>query len=127
MVNPRVLAGQKPEARLTMKNIGNRVAIETGDPEDYHLRVEGKSGEPPKTMWFRQLLREPGLPTLAVTVPAFPRDILPGESVDRTFELWAFYDLSAPGKYTVYLEARDGAGVWLRANAVPFEILAPAK
>jgi hypothetical protein len=121
MASNRVLVGQEVKAILTMKNIGSGIAVETGDPSNYRLRVKGEMGEPPKTLWHRRLLGEPGLEPLEITVPAFPRDILPGKSVDRTFLLRAFYDLSVPGKYSVYLEARDKSGAWLRTNTVTFE------
>ncbi len=82
-------------------------------------------GEPPKTLWHRRLLGEPGLEPLEETVPAFPRDILPGRSADRTFLLSAFYDLGIPGKYTIYLEVREESGTWLRTNTATFEMQAP--
>jgi hypothetical protein len=49
------------------------------------------------------------------------------------YDLSGFYDLSKPGKYTVYIEVLDvsaletkhGAGLWVRSKTVPFEIQAP--
>ncbi len=125
MENNRLSVGQEVKAILTMNNIGSRVAIETGDTRNYRLHVEGETGEPPKTLWHRRLLGEPGLEPLEETVPAFPRDILPGRSADRTFLLSAFYDLGIPGKYTIYLEVREESGAWLRTNTATFEMQAP--
>ena len=54
--------------------------------------------------------------------------IAPGSQGRLTFDLTAFYDLSAPGKYSVYLEYLDSPngpskpGVWLRTNTLQFEI-----
>ena len=127
MQNSRLSVGQEAKTILTMMNIGNHVVIETGDPSNYRLHIEGEAGEPPKTLWHRRLLGEPGLAPLEVTVPAFPRDILPGRSVDRTFLLSAFYVLSTPGKYKAYLDVRDESDVWLRTNITTFEILAPSQ
>jgi hypothetical protein len=127
MESNRALVGQEVKAILTMKNIGSGIAVETGDPRNYRLHVKGEAGEPPKTLWHRRLLGEPGLSPLEVTLPAFPRDILPGKSINRTFLLTAFYDLSVPGKYLVYLEARDESGDWLHTNTATFEVQAPPR
>jgi hypothetical protein len=119
MENNRLSVGHEVKAIFTMNNIGGGVAIETGDPRDYRLYVEGETGEPPKTLWHRRLLGEPGLAPLTETVSAFPEKLLPGWSTDRTFLLSAFYDLRIPGKYTVYVEVRDQSGTWLRPKSTP--------
>jgi hypothetical protein len=107
MQQDHVPAGQSPVA-VTMRNISEHVIEETGDLDRYRVHVAGKNGEPPKTLWYRQVLGEPGIGGLAVTVGPIPREIQPGQSEDRKFRLSAFYDLSQIGEYTVYLEVRDG-------------------
>jgi hypothetical protein len=125
MAANRVPVGQEVRAIMTMTNIGGGIAVETGDPSNYRLHVQGPGGEPPKTLWHRRLLGEPGLEPLEMTLPAFPRDIFPGRDVERTFLLTFFYDLRVPGKYTIYMEVRDGSGAWLRTNTATFEIHTP--
>ena len=122
MQQDHVSAGQSPVAVLTMRNISEHVIEETGDLDRYRVHVAGKNGEPPKTLWYRQVLGEPGIGGLAVTVGPIPREIQPGQSEDRKFRLSAFYDLSQIGEYTVYLEVRDESGNWLRTNTATFEM-----
>jgi hypothetical protein len=51
-----------------------------------------------------------------------------GVSEVRHFDLAYYYDLSAPGGYSVYMEVRDpssppnGPEIWARTNAVQFEV-----
>jgi hypothetical protein len=46
----------------------------------------------------------------------------PGESAIKNFDLTVYYDLSVPGKYSVYLDVRDASGTWLRTNTLQFEV-----
>jgi hypothetical protein len=51
----------------------------------------------------------------------------------QKYDLAAFYDLSKPGDYSVYLEIydpagpKDGSGHWLRTNTSDFKIEAPVQ
>jgi hypothetical protein len=55
-------------------------------------------------------------------------DIAPGESFSHQYQLSFFFDLSAPGKHTAYMEVVDPSSrKWLRTNTVQFEMEAPAQ
>lgn len=135
MKQDRVSAGQAAWVTLTVKNIGEQ-NIFSDLAFDHRIRVRGEKGEPPLTQYHRQLRREPGTSALAGGgPPRFPLNIEgekpyegipPGGSDVMQFDLKVYYDL-IPGQYTVYLEAQDKAGVWLRTNTVHFEIQPPAQ
>ncbi len=127
MDKDQVPLGQSPIATLTIWNTSDHVVYwDHGD--DYRVHIEGKNGEPPKTLYYRQFLREPGLPDLAITLNAGPRAIWPAgsaaDSIDSKFTLSAFYELDVPGLYSTYLEVLGESGKWLTTNTVQFEILA---
>jgi hypothetical protein len=55
----------------------------------------------------------------------FEPTIHSGADSTRKYDLSLLYDLSKPGKYTVYIEVGDpNTGVWLRSPAATFEIQA---
>ena len=96
---------------------------------NYRVHVLGANGEPPKTEYYRHLvgdfrpgdgpfLKDHSIPQLQVP---------PGGSDHWPIGLGRYYDLSVPGKYSVYLDVRDDSGVWLRTNTVEFEIQRPGK
>jgi hypothetical protein len=126
----RIPAGQKPWVVLTVENLGGNVTI--AFPED-RVHVEGEAGEPPTTLYQRQVTQtlRPGEPQLRMG--GFEPEIWPTFSSDRKYDLSQYYDLSKPGKYTVCIEVLDvnapetkhGAGLWVRSKAVAFEIQAP--
>jgi hypothetical protein len=126
----RIPAGQKPWAFLTLENLGGSVTI--AFPED-RVHVEGEAGEPPTTLYQRQVTHtlRPGEPELMMG--GYEPEIWPTFSSERKYDLSLLYDLSKPGKYTVYIEVLDvsapetkhGAGLWVRSKTVPFEIQAP--
>jgi hypothetical protein len=126
----QIPAGQKPWAFLTVENLGGNVTI--AFPRD-RVHVEGEAGEPPTTLYQRQVTQtlQPGEPQLRMG--GFEPEIWPTFSSDRKYDLSGFYDLSKPGKYTVYIEVLDvsapetkhGTGLWVRSKTVPFEIQAP--
>ena len=120
----RASIGQAPKAVMTVYNIGSEVVLEP-DADAFRLHVEGPAGEPAKTMWYRQLLREPGLPSLAITLSSPLRQIFPGLWVEKGYPLEAYYDLRLPGKYSVFLEVRDPSGIWLTTNTAQFEMETP--
>jgi hypothetical protein len=99
-------------------------------------------GEAPTTLYQRQVTHTlwPGERELTggYEPPIGPRVSLDGEptfSSDRTYDLSLFYDLSKPGKYTVYIEVLDvsapetqrGAGLWVRSQTEQFEVEAAAR
>jgi hypothetical protein len=117
---------QSPWTILNVKNLADHeVAI-----HDYAVRlhVEGKHGEPPTTLIQRMSTGklQPGdrpLRTDEYVVWTIP----PGELSSHKYKLSYFYDLSASGKYTVYLEVMDPVSQkWLRTNTAKFEMQAPA-
>ncbi len=114
MEGDRVPVGQKPRAILTVRNIGSNNWVEVGNPENYRVHVDDKSGELPRR-------------ALEVTGPAFDDDLPPGMSRTMKWELSSFYNLSAPGDYSVYFEVQEEPGVWLRTDIVQFEMLAGAQ
>jgi hypothetical protein len=125
MEKDQVPLGQSPVVVLTIWNTSDHVVMWTGD--SWRVHVEGKSGEPPKTMWYRQFLREPGLPALVVTLPSFTRPIYPpglaDNSIDQNLTLSDYYDLHSAGSYSAYLEVGDDSGKMLKTNTVLFDIL----
>jgi len=116
MESDRIPVGQKPLAISTVRNIGSYNWVRSRDPANYRIHIEGESGEPPKT---------------DVKITGSPVDLYdylpPDMSRTMTWYLSAFYDLNAPGKYTVYFEIQEKPGVWLRTNTVQFEMLAKAQ
>jgi hypothetical protein len=126
----QILAGQKPWVVLTVENLGGNVQI--AFPED-RVHVEGVAGEPPTKLYQRQVTHTLRPGERELMMGGFEPTILPTLSIDRKYDLSLFYDLSKPGKYTVYIEVLDisapetkrGAGLWVRSKAVPFEIQAP--
>ena len=130
LLQKKIPAGQKPSVVLTVENLGGNVTI--AFPKD-RVQVEGEAGEPPTTLYQRQVTQtlRPGEPQLRMG--GFEPEIWPTFSSDRKYDLSLFYDLSKPGKYTVYIEVLDvsaaeskhGAGLWVRSKTVPFEIQAP--
>lgn len=129
MKSDHVPAGTSPYLVVTIKNLTDHAI----SPPSYcngnvNVYVQREKGEPPTTYYQRAVTRrllpgEADLPcTLNVDVP-----LRPGESLTLTWQLSELYDLSAPGKYSVYMELRDSDGLLLRTNAVQFEVESPGK
>jgi hypothetical protein len=130
--------GEKPLLLITIKNVWDRkICVSLGSPPyEYRLHVSGRDGEPPQTEYQRHLngvFRPGDGPDLPITVSscteiAPPMFNFDGVSVVFKFNLAAYYDLSAPGRYSVYLEVhdpvgpQDGAGIWVRTNTAQFEV-----
>ena len=112
-------ADQKPWVWLTVKNLTRE---EIPYPQD-QVYVQEESREPPATTWGRQ--RKNGqLPT------GYVPSIQPGDSFTMKYDLSAFYDLSKPGKYSVYVEMLPvfhGKGDWMRSPIAHFEITAASR
>jgi hypothetical protein len=130
-----LVVGQKPRAIVTVKNIsGQEICFSTAS-RLYRVHVEGKDGERSKTEYHRHLHGDfrSGDGPVVEDGPVICRDIASGASDVQTYDLSAFYDLSAPGKYSVYIEIYDplgpkeGNGIWLRTNTAKFELRAPTQ
>ncbi|HEY2468051.1 MAG TPA: hypothetical protein VGI45_09435 [Terracidiphilus sp.] len=122
MQKEQVPMGQEPWAIVTMKNMSHRpVTIHR-----YRVHVEGKDGEPPTTRIQREMsdTLRPGEMPLPVTVNAGPETVEPDASCVRKFQLRYLYNLSAPGKYTIYAEVMDpSSDRWVRTKPVTFEMV----
>ena len=121
--------GQKPTIVLTMKNIGSQHTCLSFAEAVYRIHVDGASGEAPMTEYNRHRHGDyrPGDGPALTQVMVVCGDIAPGSLGTESFDLSAYYDLSAPGKYTVYMEYHDDSGHWPRTNTVQFEIQAAAQ
>jgi len=130
-----VPVGKKPQVVLTIRNISKQEICFSTASNLYRIHVDGEGGEPPKTEMHRHSLGDfrPGDGPALDDGPVVCSDIAPGASAFRIHDLSAYYDLSVPGKYTVYLEILDepqgpsGPGVWLRTNTAQFEVQASAQ
>jgi hypothetical protein len=120
----RIAIGATPWVYLTVKNLSGE---EINYPRD-RVYVEGENGEPPTTLLQRQLTHrlKPGEPS--ILGGGFEPTIEPGNSFTRKYDLSQLYDLSKPGKYTVFIEVSDdvhsnrGKGKWVRSSTATFEI-----
>lgn len=125
--------GEKPIAVMAIKNISSKEVWFSGDPYLERVHIKSKNGSPPKTEFYRHLRGEfrrgdgPGLES----GPVVGQSIAPGSVLSLKYDLTAYYDLSKPGEYRVYLEIYDpagpknGHGNWLRTNTAKFTIEAP--
>jgi hypothetical protein len=95
----------------------------------YRVYVEGDKGEPPTTLFQRQMTwrLKPGDVSLPTDEHAV-WNIAPERSDDMKFQLAYLYDLSVPGEYSVYAEVVDPSSQkWLRTNTVKFKVQAPTQ
>ena len=94
---------------------------------DTQVDVEGVHGEPPMTIYQRQMghKRNPGEGELRRQ--GFNTFIRPSVYDVRRFDLSKFYFLTEPGKYTVYVDVWDEKkAVWVRSPTAEFDLLPPA-
>jgi hypothetical protein len=129
----RLPVGQKPLAAVTIRNISDRGVCLTNASLTYRVHVEGKDGEPPMTEFYRHLHGEyrPGDGPTLTDGPVICRPIAAGSSNRQQYDLTTYYDLGAPGKYSVYIEIQDPLAplnkpLWLRTNTAKFEVVAQA-
>jgi hypothetical protein len=133
MENSLVLMGKKPVAILTIKNISHQVVGFSPASDLCRVHVEGKDGEPARTEWNRHLRGDyrPGDGPYLVDGPVVTTEVAPGSSDFRKYDLSDYYDLSVPGKYSIYIEFYDPlgppdlSGLWLRTRTEHFEIQPP--
>ena len=119
----RVTVGKSPWAILTVNNLADRVlalpAVAT------RLHVETQNAEAPSTIAQRTITGKlrPGDSPLRMD----ERDIWTIQPEEFSFHKYLisyFYDISKPGKYSVYIEVLD-QGEWVRTSTATFEIQAP--
>jgi hypothetical protein len=130
----QIPVGQKPWVVLTVELLGGNV---TAAFPETRVHVEGDAGEPPTTLYQRQLTRTLRPGERELIGGGFQRSIGPALSedgpkfsADEKWDLSLLYDLSKPGKYIVYIEALDQTAskrdrVWVRSQTLQFEILPP--
>jgi hypothetical protein len=124
--------GEKPIGVMTIENMSSNEIWFSTDPYRERVHITRKDGEPPKTELHRHLLGDfrPGDGPDLGTGPVVGRSIAPGSVDSQKYDLTGYYDLSAPGDYSVYLEIydpsgpQDGSGRWLRTNTATFKIQA---
>lgn len=111
--NNHVTVGEKLIGDLTVKNISDQnLCVST---RGALVHIEGKDGEPPKTEYYRHLLGDfrPGdgpeqTSGLYACQSVAPRiGTFDGMSTTFHFDLNAYYNLSVPGEYSVYIEFPD--------------------
>jgi len=127
MKEQQVPIGQSPWAILSVENLTDE-EIEIHNYM-YRVYVEGEKGEAPTTLVERQMTGryKPGDVPLRADENSL-WSIAPGKSDDLKFQLTYLYDLSAPGKYTVYAEVMDPhSQKWLRTNTAQFKMQAPTR
>lgn len=124
--NDRVPVGQSPWAILTVKNLADHDVVL--NYFTIRLHIEDEKGERPMTRVQRNITHKllPGeapLPGVGVSWI-----IASGETSSHQYQLSFFFDLSAPGKHTAYMEVIDPSSrKWLRTNTVQFEMLPPSQ
>ena len=120
--------GQKPWVSLTVKNLGSK---EIPYPFS-RVYVEGPRGEPPTTLFQRQLTNrlkpgEPGINLGGYRPPIAPAG-WPGDTFIMRYDLSAYYDFKEPGKYSVYVEVLDETGTmtdpWVRSPLAKLQLVA---
>ena len=125
----QIAIGQSPWADLAVKNLSDHEIPLHGWMCRVH--VEGEKGEAPTTYVQRAITHRlrPGEADLRGDENYLPL-ISPGKSYIQKFRLDYLYDLSVPGKYTVYAEVMDpstqksSTPKWLRTNTVQFTMQA---
>jgi hypothetical protein len=130
------VVGQTPFAILTVKNMTDEVVSLRTGVDSFRIHVTGEKGEPPQTEFHRHLHGDfrPGDGPNLSSGSGVAKEMEPGASQTMKFDLAAYYDLSTPGKYSVYIEVLDAAPPtqvrkwsWLRTNTAHFEIQPPTQ
>jgi hypothetical protein len=116
-----------------MENKGSKAIWFSTSPYLERIHITRNDGEPPKTELHRHLLGDyrPGDGPLLDSGPVAGRSIAPGALDSQEYDLSYFYDVGAPGNYSVFIEIydpqgpQDRSGSWLRTNTAHFEVVAP--
>lgn len=125
----RLSTGDTLTGELTVTNLSNENLELCPWPDRCTVHVMGEKGEPPTTYRQRDSTHRllPGEAPLERTVYS-PWIVAPGKADTHHWILDAFYDLSTPGKYTLYFEVQDPkTREVLRSNTVPFSVATPGK
>jgi len=113
-----------PLLLLTVHNLGKDDVL---FPEE-RIHVTGKTGEPKTTLRQRQVTHTLQQNEPEIRDSGFDPVIEAGQSFTRKIGLKDLYDLSRPGKYSVFAEvldaqaSRDNAGIWVRSRTITFEV-----
>lgn len=107
------------------------IVTNTGQTElmfpNTRLHLEGVHGEPPTTLFQRQLTDRLNPGERALPESGFVPSILPDVYDVRRFDLSLLYSLKEPGHYAVYVDVRDQKkAVWVRSPTAEFDLLPPA-
>jgi len=101
-------------------------------PFQYRVHIEKEGiGEPPKTEYYRHILgdfREGDGPDHS-SGSCFAVPLRAGSTVRQRYDLSAYYDLTKPGSYLLYIEffdedERNKTGAWIRSNTAHFDVQA---
>jgi hypothetical protein len=99
-------------------------------PSQYRIHIEKDgAGEPAKTEHYRHMLgdfREGDGPDQS-SGSCFAVPLRAGSTVRQSYDLSAYYDLTKPGSYLLYIEffdydGRNKSGAWIRSNTAHFDV-----
>ena len=123
MEKRQVHVGESPKVILMIQNVSDRAVTVNGCAAE-RFYVQGEKGEPPTTFIERDYTDRllPGESPLGCTLVASVT-LNPGGIFKGSALLSYFYDLGAPGKFTVFAEVASPEG-WLRTDPIGFEVLA---
>jgi hypothetical protein len=142
-----ILAPQKSQILMTEKRIAILEIASTADPTtladreimlgcppfQYRVHIEKEGiGEPPKTEYYRHILgdfRKGDGPDQSSGGSCVAIPLRAGSTVRHSYDLSAYYDLTKPGSYLLYIEFFDEdrsnkSGSWIRSNTAHFDIQA---
>jgi hypothetical protein len=141
-----ILAPQKSQILMSEKRIAILEIASTSDPttlpdreillgyppSQYRIHIEKDvTGEPAKTEYYRHILgdfREGDGPDQSGG-SCFAVPLRAGSTVKQSYDLSAYYDLTKPGSYLLYIEffdydGRNKTGAWIRSNTAHFDVQA---
>jgi hypothetical protein len=101
-------------------------------PSQYRVHIEKEGiGEPPKTEYYRHILGDfrKGDGPDQMSGSCFAVPLRAGSTVRQSYDLSAYYDLTKPGSYLLYIEfydydGRNKTGAWIRSNTAHFDVQA---
>jgi hypothetical protein len=125
----RLDTGDTLTGELTVTNLSNENLELCPWSDSCTVHVMGEKGEPPTTYRQRDATHRllPGESPLERTLYVGWL-IAPGKADTHHWIVNKLYDLSSPGKYTLYFEVQDPkTHKMLRSNTVPFSVATHAK
>jgi hypothetical protein len=101
-------------------------------PSQYRVHIEQDGvGEPEKTEYYRHILGDfrKGDGPEQSSGSCFAIPLRAGSTLRRSYDLAAYYDLTKPGSYSLYIEffdedRRNKIGSWIKSNTAQFNIRA---